>query len=334
MKRIVINAVKFIFSFGIGVLIVWYMLSRYTPEQKEEISKSLAGANYFWAALSMVAGILAHISRAVRWKMLLAPLGIVPRLSNTFHAVMIGYFGNLLFPRAGEVLRCGIMKGYEKIPLTQSIGTVISERIIDLFMLFVLFVFSAWREYERLHSYISVNIFQPMKMKWVSFVENKILLIASIAIIFLLAALFFIFRSKISQNPFVQKIRNVLGGFLEGMRSVAKVKSPGWFIFHSFFIWVMYLLTVYICVFAFPETQMLSVTDCVVLMAFGSLGVIAVQGGIGAYQWIVLQIMLLWGYSETIGFAFGLVVWAAQTLVALIGGPVSLGLLAIGRRKK
>jgi hypothetical protein len=69
-------------------------------------------------------------------------------------------------------------------------------------------------------------------------------------------------------------------------------------------------------------------------MAFGSLGVIAVQGGIGAYQWIVLQIMIVWGYGETIGFAFGLVVWAAQTLVILIGGPISFGLLAIGKRKK
>jgi uncharacterized protein (TIRG00374 family) len=240
----------------------------------------------------------------------------------------------LLFPRAGEVLRCGIMKGYEKIPLTQSIGTVISERIIDLFVLFVLFIFSMWREYERLHGYISENITGPLKMKLASFIENKVMIIATVVVILAVCALLFIFRKGIMQNLFVQKIRNVLRGFLEGMRSVAKVKNFSWFIFHSVFIWIMYLLTVYLCVFAFSGTQTLSLSDCLVLMAFGSLGVIAVQGGIGAYQWIVLQIMIVWGYGETIGFAFGLVVWAAQTLVILIGGPISFGLLAIGKRKK
>jgi hypothetical protein len=309
------------------------MLSSYTPEQKEKILRLFVDANYFGVVLSMIAGILAHVSRAVRWKMLLVPMGIVPRLSSTFHAVMIGYFGNLLFPRAGEVLRCGIMKGYEKIPLTQSIGTVISERIIDLFILSLLFVFSTWHEYERLHSYISVNILQPLKMKWLAFVENTTLLIITITFIILLAVLFFIYRSKMIQNPFVMKMQNILNNFLDGMRSVTKVKHPGWFIFHSAFIWVMYLLSVYLCIYAFPETQTLSLTDCVVLMTFGSLGVIAVQGGIGAYQWIVLQIMLIWGYSETIGFAFGLMVWAAQTLVILIGGSICFGLLAIGKRK-
>lgn len=309
------------------------MINRYTPEQKEEIYKTFAGANYFWVAISMVAGILAHISRAVRWKMLFMSLGFVPRLSNTFHAVMVGYFGNILFPRAGEVLRCGIIKGYEKIPLTQSIGTVISERIVDLFILFILLVFSVWREYGRLHNYISENITGPMKIKLTLFFENKFMLLTSISGIVALVAFLYIFRRKTTKYSFVQKIRNVLHDFFEGMRSVVKVKSFLWFAFHSVFIWIMYLLSVYVCVFAFTGTEPLSITDCVVLMAFGSLGVIAVQGGIGAYQWIVLQIMLAWGYSETIGFAFGLMVWAAQTLVIIIGGPISFGLLSIGKRK-
>lgn len=334
LKKILINALKFILSFGAGALIVWYLVSGYTPADIEKIKKSLSEANYTWVIISMAAGILAHISRAVRWKMLLAPLGIVPRLSNTFYAVMIGYFGNLLFPRAGEVLRCGIMKGYEKIPLTQSIGTVITERIIDTSLLLLIFIFSVWREYERLQSYIAENITGPLKTKLHSVFENKLTLLLLAGTFIFLLALFFIYRKRIFQNPVIQKIRGVLLSFVDGMRSVRKVKSPLSFIFHSIFIWTMYLMSVYLCVYSFEETKTLSIIDCIVLMAFGSLGVIAVQGGIGAYQWIVLQIMLIWGYSETIGFAFGLVVWAAQTIVVLIGGPVCFGLIAIANRKK
>ena len=333
-KKIILNTLKFAVSFGIGALIVWYLLSKPSAEDKAKIYKSLTEADYTWVIVSMCAGVLAHLSRAIRWKMLLAPLGIVPRLSNTFYSVMIGYFGNLLFPRAGEVLRCGIMKGYEKIPLAQSFGTVITERIIDTSILFLLFIFSAWREYGRLQSYIAENITGPLKDKIHLLLANKPLLFLLIAVFAALLAAFYFFRKKIYNNPIVQKIRNTLLSFLDGMRSVRKVKSPLLFIFHSLFIWAMYLMTVYLCIYAFDETKNLSLIDCTILMAFGSLGVIAVQGGIGAYQWIVLQIMLIWGYSETIGYAFGLVVWAAQTVVVLVGGPVCFGLIAVANRKK
>ena len=305
----------------------------FSPEKKDQILKSLKEANYSWIVLSMLAGVLAHLSRAIRWRMLLEPLGTTPRLNTTFYAVMIGYFGNAVFPRAGEVLRCGIMKGYEKIPLTQSFGTVITERIIDVFILFLLFLFSAWREYTRLQTYLTENFIEPMKLKFHSLIENKLLLLLLIGIFVATVLLFFSFRKKIARNQLIQKIGNFLMSFLDGMRSVTKLKKPSLFIFHTVFIWTMYLLTVYLCVFAFNETRSLSAADCLVLMAFGSLGVIATPGGIGSYQWIVLQIMLIWGYSDTIGFAFGLLVWLAQTTVVLIGGPLCFGLLTISNKK-
>jgi len=248
--------------------------------------------------------------------------------------VMIGYLGNLALPRLGEVLRCGILKRYEKIPLTQSFGTVITERVIDVFVLFCLFIVSIWLEYERVHSYLSANIIAPLKLKLHSFADNKMMLFGVIGILLGALGMFFIFRKKIFQNPLAQKIRGLLLSFLEGIRSVAKVKNPLLFIFHSLFIWAMYLMSVYVCVFAFNETASLTVADCLVIMAFGSLGVIATPGGIGAYQWIVLQIMLLWGFTTAMGVAFGWIAWLAQVAVVLIGGLLSFGLLAIGNKEK
>ncbi len=305
-----------------------------TEDDKAQIYRSLSEANYMWISISVGIGILAHLSRAIRWKMLFATLGLNPKLSNTFYAVMIGYVGNLALPRLGEVLRCGILKRYENIPLTQSFGTVIAERMIDVTVMLLLFAVSIWIEFERMHAYISTNMIAPLKLKLHALTENTLMLFLITGTAFALLAALFVYRKKMLENPLVQKIGGMLSNFMEGIRSVAKVKSPALFIFHSLFIWAMYLMSIYVCVFAFEETKTMSVADCLTIMCFGSLGVIATPGGIGAYQWIVLQIMLLWGYSTAIGVAFGWTAWLAQTAAVLIVGLISFGLLALGNKEK
>ncbi|MFI5163744.1 MAG: lysylphosphatidylglycerol synthase domain-containing protein, partial [Bacteroidia bacterium] len=199
-------------------------------------------------------------------------------------------------------------------------------------VLFILFIISAWLEYQRIHTFLSENILSPLKLKLHSLLENKMMLVLLLGILLIIIVAIFIFRKKIFQNPIAQKIRALLLNFLEGIRSVSRVKNPLLFIFYSLFIWAMYLMTVYLCVFAFSESKSITLADCFVILTFGSLGVIATPGGIGAYQWIVLQIMLLWGYSTAMGIAFGWVVWLAQTAVVLLGGLLSFGLLAIGNK--
>lgn len=334
MKQYILTAVKFFVFLGLGILLIWFVLKDLSETDKTEIKKSLLEANYWWITFAMAVGILAHISRAIRWKMLFAPLGLVPKLSNTFYAVMIGYLGNLALPRLGEVLRCGILKRYEKIPLTQSFGTVITERVIDLFTLLLLFIMSIWMEYDRMRPYFSKNVFIPLKQKLHAIAENKMALILLISCFVAVAVILFLMRKKIFNNPVAQKIRGVTLNFWEGIRTVLKVKNPVLFMFHSLFIWAMYLMSVYLCVFAFTDTSMLTISDCLLIMCFGSLGVIATPGGIGAYQWIVLQIMLFWGFTTAMGIAFGWIVWLAQVVVVLVGGLLSFGLLAIGNKEK
>lgn len=333
MKQYILSTLKFLAFLTLGAFLVWLAIKDLTTEDKEQIYRSLSEANYVWIGLSVVIGIIAHLSRAIRWKMLLEPLGLHPKLSNTFYAVMIGYVGNLALPRLGEVLRCGILKRYENIPFTQSFGTVIAERVIDVIVMLMLFFVSAWLEYARLHKYISENIIEPLKLKLLSAAENKMTMILVIGAGVAALLALFIFKKKIFQNPIALKIKGFLMNFLEGIRTVAKVKSPALFVFHSLFIWAMYWISLYVCVFAFTETRSMTLGDSLVIMCFGGLGVIATPGGIGAYQWIVLQIMLLWGFSTAMGVAFGWVAWLAQTATVLIVGLVSFGLLAIGNKE-
>lgn len=332
MKQIILNIFRFLFFLGLGIFLVWFAVKDITGEQRERIFQSFREANYWWALLSMLVGFAAHLSRAVRWKMLLGALEFSPKLSSTFYAVMIGYLGNLALHRLGEVLRCGILKRYEKISFTQALGTVVAERIIDLLILVILFIISAWVEYKRLHSYISANILVPLKIKFQSYAENPFLLLFFAVTFMLIFVLIILFRKKIFQSTIILKVKKLLLNFCEGFRTVGKVKNFWLFAFHSLFIWLMYFLSVYVCVFSFEESKTLTLSSALAIMAFGSIGVIATPGGIGAYQLIVLKLMLLWGFSETIGHAFGWIVWLAQVLLVLLFGVFSLVMLSMKKK--
>ena len=338
MSKHIFSAIKFLVFLGLGILLTWLAIKDIPEADKPVILQAILDANYGWVVLAMIVGLLAHLSRAIRWKMFFEPLGFTPKTSNTFYAVMIGYLGNLAVNRMGEVLRCGILKRYEKIPITQSFGTVIAERVIDSLVLLLLFVISIWSQYEKLHTYISDNAIAPLKLKVVHILENKAILFLMLGAALALMVCLYLLRKKILNNRITLKVRDLLMSFWEGMRTVSKMKNPGLFIFHTLFIWAMYLMSVYMCVFAFSETRVLTITDCITIMAFGSLGVIATPGGIGAYQ-LIIQALLPLLHACFVGangmdaapsaIAFGWVVWLAQTVVVLVVGLLSFGLLAL-----
>lgn len=331
MKKYLLTSFKIIIFLSLGVFLIWLALKGLTKEDIQHVKDSFAAANYLWVILALCMGVLAHLSRAIRWKMLLAPLNNHPKLSNTFYAVMIGYLGNLAIHRLGEVLRCSILNRYEKVPLNQAFGTVVTERVVDTLLLFILMGYTIWLQYERMHDYITQHIFSPLKLKFAGLIGNRLILLVLIVVILLCIVIVSLLRKKIAKNSIIQKASGILVGFWDGIRSVTKVKSPALFIFHSIFIWIMYFLSLYLCKNAFEETQSLTIADGLALLCFGSLGIIATPGGLGAYQWIVLQIMTLWGYSAAIGVAFGWIVWLAQTALILIFGVASFGLLALNK---
>ena len=134
-----LNILKILFFLGIGILLVWLAVHNKTEKERDEIIDSILHANYFWIAVSIFASLLSHYFRAVRWKLLLNPLGYYPKTSNTFFSVMVGYLANFAIYRMGEVTRCGLLTRYEKVPFTVGLGSVIAERALDLVCLIILF---------------------------------------------------------------------------------------------------------------------------------------------------------------------------------------------------
>jgi hypothetical protein len=129
------TALKFIISLGVGIGIVWFTFSKLTVAEKDIMRNAFANANYSWLLLGAAFNLISNYFRTERWRMLLKPLGYTPGFANTFFSVIVMYFANLLFPRLGEVMRCGILRRYEKIPVDKSIGTMVTERIVDVLTL-------------------------------------------------------------------------------------------------------------------------------------------------------------------------------------------------------
>lgn len=329
MKKQLGNFLKFLFFLGIGVLLIWLAVRNKTPEELDTIRQAVFSANYSWIILSVIVSGLSHYFRAARWKILLEPLGYRPGTSNAFFSVMAGYLANLAVPRLGEVTRCGVFNRYEKVPFVQGFGTVIAERAIDVICLLLLFFTTLGIEFKKISGIANDLIFSRISEKAHTLMQKPVLLLMIAAVLLIVAALFFYFRKKIAALM-SEKIRGFVGGLWEGLLSVKKVNRPVLFIVYTAGIWLMYILQVYVCFFAFSELSHLSFIVAIVITVFGSVAIIVVPGGTGMYQIIVVQILTtVYFISSPAAFAFAWAVWTSQIFLILFAGLLSLILLPV-----
>lgn len=284
--------------------------------------------NYFWILISIILGILSHICRAIRWRYLIEPMGYKPRLNNTFYAVMIGYLMNLVIPRMGEISKCGVLTRYENISFAKLIGTVVTERIFDMLVLLLFTLLMVLTQFGQVGIFLDEN--PEVKAKAIAIVTSPILWGVIIAITVLL----FAFRKKIKTARFYQKIGKTLSQLKEGILSVRHIRKKGAFIFQTFFIWILYYLMLYVAFFAFDFTSELSPMAGLTAFVFGSFGMVApVQGGIGAWHFMVKEALALYGIPNEDGIIFALLAHGIMTLMIIVMGIFSLMMLPFVNRR-
>ena len=318
------QAIQFIIFFGLGIGLTWWQFNSFKPEDKAVFFKALKTANYGWFALAVFVGSLAHLSRAIRWQQLLTPLQRKAGLGNRFYAVMIGYLANYGIPRSGEVIRCGMLKTSDDVPFAEAFGTVVVERIIDTLCLLLVFVIVILTQFSQLSTLFADYIGNPAAAKFEKLLNNTNALIITAVIIVVVIAGFWMLRKKISAL-FTGKLGGFVKGFKSGIMAVRNVPNPGWFIFHSLFIWTGYLSALYICFFCFPVTSGLSINTALILLIFGTFGVVFTPGGIGAYQIIITEILvavMLKTYHVTVADAdaasYAWLSWGSQVATVIL----------------
>ncbi len=334
MKNKLSAIARFLLFFGIGVFFIWLFLHNLTGNEKSEILKSFGHANYWWISFAILLGVAAHYLRAIRWKMMIEPMGYVTGNRNTFFAVMIGYLSNLALPRMGEVSRCTVLTRYENVPFNKSFGTVITERALDLIIFILLFFLNLALQFDKLSAYINVKIYKPLETKLhLSMNLSGSLYFLLLALAIVSAVVFLAFRKRIIHSGIYLRIKNLFMGFFEGMQSLVKIKKLWLFIFYSLAIWGLYLMMAYFVFFSMPETAGLGIDAGLATLVFGTIGIMLVQGGIGIYPVIVAETLLLYSVESTKGYALGWLIWSSQTITIILLGSVSLILLPLLNKK-
>ena len=322
------SIIQFIVLLSVGILLTWLSLKSVWTE-RDKILSSFQEANYFWIFVSMVIAFFSHALRAFRWNYLLKPAGYSVKNGNALGAVLVGYFANYGLPRMGEITRCTLVAKYDKVPFEVALGTVITERIVDMLLLIAIFVLTLFAQFSQLKDLATQYIFDPLTKKLSSISDHPVQFIILIALILMVILAFFLARKKIAKL-FTGKFGNIIKGFTKGLSSVKDMDHKFQFIILSIAIWAAYFYSLYFCFFAFTGTSHLGQSECLVLLLFGTFGVVFSPGGLGAYPAIITALLIYTYHVEKISaVAFPWMAWTSQFILIFILGIISLILLPI-----
>lgn len=332
MNKRLRTILQYCFFLGLGIFLVWWSIKDLSADDKSHIKSALKTARYWLLIPVFVLLLLSHLIRAIRWRLLIEPLGYKPSISNTFFAVMIGYLANQAVPRLGEVLKCTVLARYEKIPADKLIGTIILERLIDAITLLIVFAITLLIQ-PHLYSQLTDAFFSSPanveKKKIASWIFGLIIL----GVLLIILTIWMIKKKK---NLMDLKLlfKRIIASIVQGVSAIRHLKKRKQFVFLTILIWAIYLMGGYIGFMALQETENYGIKEAFTVLSAGSIGMIITPGGIGAYAWLIQKTMLLYGLNEGIALAFGWILWLAQTTVILIGGLISFVALPYYNKRK
>lgn len=322
------SVIQFVVLLGVGILLTWLSL-RSVWGERDKIVNSFQSADYFWVFISVLISFFSHFLRAYRWNYLLKPAGYSVRTVNAVGAVLVGYFANYGLPRMGEITRCTLATRYDKVPFEVALGTVITERIIDTLLLLAIFVLTLFAQFSELSDLAAKYIFIPLSGKLSGMAHNPMQLVTLAVVTVLIIVGFLLVRKRISRM-LTGKFGNIIKGFGKGLSSVKDIEHKFQFIVLSVAIWASYFYSMYFCLKAFDGTSHLGHSAGLVLLLFGTFGVVFSPGGLGAYQAILTGLLISTYHVEKISaVAMPWMSWTSQFILVVLLGILSLIVLPI-----
>ncbi len=322
-KKKIIQSILFLI---IGVGLFWYV---YKDTNITSLKNQLIQFNIFWIGASVALNMLSQLVRAHRWKLMFKPLQFNPKTYNLFLAVLTLAFTNQIIPRGGEVVRLGVINRVEKVPFSKLLGIALAERLTDFIILVLIFIGLLIWQFARIKELLAlpqINIH--------SFTLTKGLLIL---VGFIVAFALLAFASK-KYNWFHKaqnKLMKTKNNIVEGFSSFRRIKHKSLYLFESVLIYALWLFMLYVLFFAYPPTQTLSLKVAVFTFGLATLAfLIPVQAGMGAWHFVVIQCLLLFGVDSENGKAFSLVAHAATNFIYLIPGAIAFGLIPMVNKNK
>ncbi|MBQ4376527.1 MAG: flippase-like domain-containing protein [Bacteroidales bacterium] len=318
MKKKAGDILKLVIFLGIGIFFIYWFLLKLDPEQKEAVWAAFRNANYWWVALAMVVCLLSHFARALRWQLLYHPLGLKPHINNLFGSVIVAYMANLAFPRLGEVARCATMRVSEQIPMEKSLGTVVTERMIDLLMFVVVIAAGLLLMYGEIKDWLYNSLIQ----KYESLPSVPMLIAAAVVALLVAFALYKMLWKRLLRFAIFKKIDDMVRDCIKGVSSILHMgtRATWLFVLYSIIIYLLYILGGLVIMQAFDASAGLGMQAAFTIYLFGSVGMAFSQGGLGVYPVLVQVALGLFLVPMETGTAAGWLLWGSQQVVVLTVG--------------
>ena len=311
--RKMISFLKFSLPLLLGLVLLFYAFKNI---QLDDFLSKLDQTRYEWVIGSMLLSSLAYVSRAYRWQLLLRAADQKVSTFRLTLAVFVGYLANLAFPRLGEVVRCAVLKKTNQIPVSLSIGTVVTERIIDSLVLLFFLIIALLLEFDLIVTYFE-NIFSTshIPLDGILYAALTLLMIFSILVLVILR----------THTPLSQRTKKMASEVLKGILTIKSIQSKSLFLITTTVMWLTYFLMSYMIFFALEETSSLSLTAGFMLLVSGGIALaLPVQGGIGTYHAMIAMMLGLYGIENTTGLFLATLLHSSQILSVVIFGGISL----------
>jgi uncharacterized protein (TIRG00374 family) len=326
-----VKALQFVFFLLVGLVLLFFA---FRGIDMNELIVQITQADYRWAALSVLFAVLALVFRTLRWQLLIEPLNEYPKRINIFHAINVGYLANFVFPRIGEITRCGILNRTDRISVTRLFGTVIVERAFDMLMCALMLILILLMRFDVVGSFIMDNIVQPAVKRLPGTARIEWIIAVFVLLILAFYVFYKVFKTQLSKIGALRKIRDLMRGVVKGIMSAYRIRNFTWFMILNFLIFGMYFMQTWVMFFALESTSSLGIGDAMFILVLSALAIILpVQGGIGAYHWIVSMGLTIFGLTREEGMVYATITHSVTSLALITLGAVSLTFVFAGSRK-
>lgn len=321
------NVLKILLPFALGAAILWWM---YRGEDFGVLWHVVRDdMKWSWMLLSFVFGALAMVVRALRWQMTLRPLGEMPRLRTAIDAVLLSYAASLVVPRIGEVMRCGTLKRMDGVSFTKAIGTVLTERVVDSFLIVLLTLLSLLSQLPVFLHFMRTTGITPSAL-FHRFTQTGYI-VTGVCLLALLVGLVFL----VSRYAVLRKGQDLLRDMRDGILSLRKVEHQALYWVLSLGVWLCYFLHFYLAFYCFEATEGFSPLAAFLVFCVGSFAVLVpTPNGAGPWHFAVKTMLVIYGVAEAPAVMFALVVHTVQTLLVAVLGVGAWVDLALLKRQK
>lgn len=327
MKKIIKKAFKVVLPLALGGFILLWVYKDFDFSRVGEVLEH--GMNYWWMLLTLVFGVFSHVLRGWRWKQTLAPLGAYPKTSDCVNAIFVSYAANLVVPRIGEISRCGILSKYDNVSFSKSLGTVVTERLIDTLCVALITGLTLVLQMKVFKSFFAETGTDLGSVTHLFTTASfYIILLCAVGVIILL---YYLLRTL----SFFEKVKGVALNVWEGILSLKNVKNKPLFVLYTFLIWLFYFLQFYLSFYCFGFSSNLGIEAGLVMFVVGSIAVVVpTPNGAGPWHFAVISMMMLYGVSKTDAGIFALLVHGIQTFLIILLGIYGVTALSFTNKKQ